>query len=163
MTQEQYWKELYQLKTHICYIEQLLEEADRTDRAVKIILAITSSYSIGAWAIWQELSWLWAGIIAASQVLSAISPFLPYKERIKSYSPLLADLEQIMIQAEFKWHSIAQGEITAAEVNKHRFEIRSLKQKSLKKNLNSTTIPTKERKRLIAEENAREYLNTFYN
>ncbi|MCY1561562.1 hypothetical protein D9M68_988350 [compost metagenome] len=68
-----------------------------------------------------------------------------------------------MIQAEFKWHSIAQGEITAAEVNKHRFEIRSLKQKSLKKNLNSTTIPTKERKRLIAEENAREYLNTFYN
>lgn len=51
MVQEQYWNELYQLKTHINIVEHLLEQAEKVDRIMKIILAITSSVSIGSWAI----------------------------------------------------------------------------------------------------------------
>ena len=161
MVQEQYWKELYQLKTHIGFIELQLERAESIDRALKIILAIASSSSIGAWVIWNHLSWIWAGIIAVSQVVSAISPYLPYKNRIKAYSSLLHELEELMIQAEFKWHAIAEGKMTAKEVNEARFDIRATKQRSLKKYIN-TTIPTDGKLHDKAEASATAYLENFY-
>lgn len=161
MVQEQYWKELYQLKTHIGFIERSLEKSEGIDRLLKIILAIASSSSIGAWAIWNEHSWLWASIIALSQVISAVLPFLPYKSRIKAYSSLLHELEELMIQAEFKWHAISDGELTATEINKARFEVRTSKQKSLKKHI-QTTIPTNGKLHEQAELSASEYLNNFY-
>ena len=162
MTQEQYWKELYQLKAHINYVEILYENADQIDRTLKIILAVAASTSIGAWVIWKNYAWVWASVIAFSQVITAINPFLPYKERIKDYGSLLHELEEILIQAEFKWHSIAEGELTEPEINQARFEIRSQKLKSLKKHITGTTIPRDEKARRRAEDSAREYFETFY-
>jgi hypothetical protein len=161
MVQEQYWKEIYQLKTHIRFIELQLEKSENINRGLKIMLAIASSSSIGAWVIWNHLSWVWAGIIAFSQVISAINPYLPYKNRIKAYTSLLHELEELMIQAEFKWHSIAEGKLTESEINKARFAIRAAKQKSLKKNI-LTTIPTNSSMHAKAEVSAGEYLNNFY-
>ena len=54
MVQEQYWKEIYQLKTHIGFVELQLERSEGIDRALKIVLAIASSSSIGAWVIWAS-------------------------------------------------------------------------------------------------------------
>jgi hypothetical protein len=161
MVQAQYWKELYQLKTHIAFIELQLEKAESIDRGLKITLAIASSSSIGAWVIWDHLSWVWAGVIAFSQVISAVNPYLPYKSRIKGYTSLLHELEELMIQAEFKWHAISEGRLTATEINKARFEVRATKQKSLKKHI-QTTIPTNSAMHAKAENSATEYLSNFY-
>ena len=141
MVQSQYWKEMYQLKVHIAFIELLLERSERADRGLKMFLAVASSSSIGAWVIWTHLSWVWGAIIAGSQVVNAIIQYLPYKNRIKAYSSLLNELEEIMIQCEFKWHAIADGRMAESEINEARFDIRSSKQKALKKNIH-TTIPT---------------------
>lgn len=161
MVQAQYWKELYQLKTHIAFIELQLEKAESVDRGLKIALAITSSSSIGAWVIWNHLSWVWAGIIAFSQVISAVNPYLPYKGRIKSYTSLLHELEELMTKSESKWYEISEGNLTATSINKARFEIRSMKQKSLKKHI-QTTIPTNSAMHEKAESSARAYLSIFY-
>lgn len=161
MVQEQYWKELHQLKTHIGYIVLQLEKAESRDRTLKIVLAIASSSSIGAWVIWSHLSWFWAGIIAVSQVITAVNPYLPYKSRIKAYSSLLHELEELMLRAEFKWHSISEDELTPTEINKARFEVRASKQKSLKKHI-STTIPSDTKLHTQAEDTAIEYLTNFY-
>ena len=161
MVIDQYWKELFQLKTHISFIERKLEKAELVDRVFKIALALTSSASIGAWAIWQQASWVWAFIIALSQVVSAVVPFLPYRTRIKTYSSLLSELEEIMIHAERKWHGISDGKYTEEEINDFRFLIRADKQKALKKNI-QTTIPVDPKIHAEAEESARVYLETFY-
>ena len=50
--------------------------------SLKYFLAITSSSSIEAWAIWNEYSWILASIITFSQVITSIIPFLAYKIRI---------------------------------------------------------------------------------
>lgn len=161
MVQEQYWKEMYQLKTHIGFLDLLLERAEWKDRALKMILAIASSSSIGAWVVWKDFSSVWAGIIAFSQVVSAINPYLPYKNQIKSYSAILHELEELMIQSEFKWHAISEGNLTENEINKARFEIRTAKQKSLKKHI-QTTIPNDRRLHAKAESSARDYFTNFY-
>lgn len=161
MVQEQYWRELFQLKTNICFIENQLEVAEKRERQLKMVLAIASSSSIGAWAIWKDLSYIWTGIIALSQVISAINPFLPYKNRIKEYSSLVRELEEIMIKSEFRWHAIAEGELTSKEINNARFEIQAAKQRALNKHI-TTTIPANEKLQNKAEETATAYLKTFY-
>ena len=152
---------MYQLKTHIRFIGLQLEKAESIDRALKLALAIASSSSIAAWAIWTHISWVWASIIAFSQVISAINPYLPYRNRVKTYISLLNELEELMIQAEFKWYAIAEGELTATDINKSRFEIRAAKQRSLKKYI-QTTIPANPRLQEKAERSASEYLSNFY-
>lgn len=162
MAQERYWKELYQLKVHINYVETYIHDAEKRDRHIKIFMAVTSSASIGAWAIWRDLSFLWGAIIALSQVLAAISPYLPYKMRIKTYSSVLHELEDLFIQSEAKWHDIALGKYDEDEINKARTNLRVLKHKILKKHLPSSVIPDDEKKAVKAEELALNYFSTFY-
>lgn len=50
-----------------------------------------------------------------------------YRNRIKAYTSLLNELEELMIQAEFKWYAIAEGELTATDINKSRFETPSVR------------------------------------
>lgn len=162
MAQERYWKELYQLKVHINYIEAHIHEAEKRDRHIKIFMAVSSSASIGAWAIWRELSFLWGGIIALSQVLAAINPHLPYKARLKTYSSVLHELEELFIQSEAKWHDIALGKQDENEINKTRTNLRLQKHKILKKHLPSSVIPDDTEKAGKAEELALNYFSTFY-
>lgn len=162
MAQQRYWKELYQLKVHINYVESHLYQAERWDRGVKIFMAVASSASIGAWVIWRELSFVWAFIIAASQVVAAISPHLPFKERLKAYSPLLHELEEVFIQAEAKWPDVASGKLTEDEINKERTNLRSQKRKLLKKHLPASVIPDDKDKAKDAEALAWCYFSTFY-
>ena len=162
MAQERYWKELYQLKVHINYVEAHIHEAEKYDRHIKIFMAVASSASIGAWAIWRELSFLWGGIIALSQVLAAISPHLPYKTRLKTYSSVLHELEELFIQSEAKWHDIALDKHDENEINKARTSLRLQKHKILKKHLPTSVIPDDTEKAGKAEELALNYFSTFY-
>lgn len=162
MAQERYWKELYQLKVHINYVEALLCEAEKRDRAIKIFMAVASSASIGAWVIWKDLSILWAAIIASSQVIAAISPHLPYRERLKNYSAVLHELEEIFIQAESNWHEISSGKLSEEEINKARTNVRLQKHKILKKHLPNSVVPDDEVKANRAEELALNYFANFY-
>lgn len=161
MVQEQYWKELHELKTHIYFIEYHLERAEKIDRTLKIVLAVASSSSIGAWVIWSKVAGLWATIIAVSHVISAISQYLPYLNRIKSYSKVLNELNELIIQAEYRWHDIASGKLTPSEINAERFELRNKKNKSLKEHI-PTTIPSNDVFHQKAEEKSREYFNNYY-
>jgi hypothetical protein len=162
MLQKQYWREVYQLKVHINIVEMLLESSEKIDRTLKIILAVSASTSIGAWALWSHLSWVWGSVIASSQVITAINPFLPYRGRISSYAALLHELEELMIEAELAWHGIAEGERTKAEINKARFRIRAQKLKALKKHLGGSTIPNSDQIAAKAEDTANDYFRTFY-
>ncbi|MEQ9006260.1 MAG: hypothetical protein RLP12_00135, partial [Ekhidna sp.] len=99
--------------------------------------------------------------IAASHVVTAINQYLPYQSRMKSYSTLLRDLEELMLQAELRWHSISEGQLSAEEINEARFEIRGVKQKSLNKHI-QTTIPTDMKLQEKAEQQALNYFKTFY-
>ncbi|EGQ9395441.1 hypothetical protein AB1K39_15805 [Vibrio cholerae] len=161
MVQQQYWHELYALKTHINYIELQLEKAELMDRRIKLFLAITSSSSIGGWAIWQNLSIVWAFLIAGSQVVTAILPHLPYASRIKTYSSVLTELNSLMVKAEFKWNAIASGKLNSEEINKARFDLISIKSKALDKHIPST-IPSDGKLREESEKLARDYFDLFY-
>lgn len=162
MTQEHFWKELYRLKFHICLMELLLEKNERYDRGIMIFLAVTSSASIGGWAIWRDFGFVWAFVIAASQVLNAIRQYLPFKDRLKSYSGLLNELEDIYLRAESQWLEISAGIWNDAEIKKALDDLRVRRQKAFRKNLPETTIPESGKIAGLAEDKAFSYFNNFY-
>src|SRR3989442_4975515 len=124
MYQEQYWKELYELEVHANYIELYHQKSERWDNAINTFSAITSSSSIAGWVIWQQYSFVWGGIIALSQVISAIKMFLPYKARVNSLPRLLHELEEIFIDAERDWYKVSEGHLTEEQIHKLLFQVR---------------------------------------
>jgi hypothetical protein len=162
MYQEKYWKELYQLKVHLNYVELYLQDSEYKEKAVNIFLALTSSGSIAAWVIWQKVAVIWAFIIAASQVVTAIKNFLPYKERLKALFGLVHDFEDIVLIAEKKWFDVAEGKLTEEEIHKLQFDIRSKKTMALKKHLGSKILPEKAQLMIKAQASADVYFNNFY-
>ena len=162
MYQERYWKELYQLKIHVNYLMIYLEKSEFNDKAVNIFLAITSSSSICGWAIWQKYSFIWAIVIAASQLITAIKMFLPYKTRMKIIGGLVHELEEILHYCEMRWFDVAEGNLTEEDIHKLQFEIRKRKAQAVKKHLGIDTLPPKKNYFDEARGLANTYFDNFY-
>ncbi len=86
--QARYWNPFVQLKRDAAYIGRYHAADEAVDRWLDILSAIASSSSIGAWAIWRDHAPVWAIIIAASQMLTAIRAYLPYKARLRTLATL---------------------------------------------------------------------------
>jgi hypothetical protein len=65
---------------------------------------LTSSASIGAWAVWQEFQIVWAIIIAASNVLNIIKPYFPYSKYIKELSENALSMQNLHLDYERLWY-----------------------------------------------------------
>ncbi|MBM4864706.1 hypothetical protein HYO48_22065 [Vibrio parahaemolyticus] len=162
MYQEKYWREMDQLKVHVLYLESYLEKTINIDRAINIFLAIASSGSIAGWVIWQPLSFVWGAIIALSQAINAVKPYLPYAKRLKSLQSASNELESVFISMEGLWFKVSEGELTAEQVHslqmKYKEKIRQISQK----HFGSSTLP--ENKKLLskAQATAKIYFDNFY-
>lgn len=139
-----------------------MEQSEFKDKAVNIFLAVTSSSSICGWAIWNKLGFMWAMIIAASQLINAVKQFLPYRTRLKAISGILKELEELSTSAETKWFDVAEGNLTDKEINKLQFDIRSQKTKAVQKHLGINTLPKKEKLFNMAKQLANTYIKNFY-
>ena len=100
MYQIRYWNLLKELKAQVAYLHAYAASDEFLDKSVNIFLAVTSSASIAGWALWNEYQLVWACIIAASQVVTAIKPFLPFRKRMKAVSDLNTQIQSIFLDAE---------------------------------------------------------------
>lgn len=162
MYQQRYWKELFQLKVHLNYLELYQQQSEKSDKILNIFLAITSSSSIAAWAIWDQYSFVWGLIIAASQALNAIKAFLPFKARLKALTSLLHELEELLIYTEMKWYDVSEGLLTEKEIHDLQYEIRKKKHQALRKHLAGQSLPEKKPLFSKANESTNAYFDNFY-
>lgn len=115
--QEKYWYYMVQIKASIYYLEIYSEQSFKWDRRVNIYGAIASSSSIAAWTVWKDWSYVWAFIIAASQVFNAIKEYLPFGRRLKVLRPFTEEMKALYIKMEYDWYRVAKGELTETEIN----------------------------------------------
>lgn len=94
------------------------------DRNINIFLAITSSGSIAAWAIWELYPMLWATIIAISQVLTAIKPYFPFFKYVKELNAKNYKMELINIDIERLWYKLSKRNISEEEAEEQYFDLR---------------------------------------
>lgn len=138
--QEKYWKYMVQIKAWIFYLDVYTEDSYRWDRIINIVVAIASSTSIAAWAIWQKYSFVWSIIIAISQVLTTIKGFLPYSKRLKMLVPFMEDLKFLYNKIEYNWFKVASGDLSEDEINELLYSFKDEFANIENKNLKEETL-----------------------
>jgi hypothetical protein len=162
MYQQKYWNQLKELKVHVYYVQHYAVKQSRYDQLVNIFLAITSSSSIAAWAIWKEYQFIWACIIAASQVISAVKPLLPYKKRLAALNKLGDMLSLIALKAEKDWFYVAEGKWDEELIHTNWATLKEDALSVENKCLNGITLPKDNAMLRIAEQDADTYLQNTY-
>ena len=162
MEQSLYWTELFHLKVGHRYTECYLAHAEKWERWINMTSALCASSSIGAWVIWKDAAFLWALIIAASQVLQAVKPFLPFQERIKRLAGLRNSYAELFVYADSRWPSIAAGELTIKELAKLRNEIRTRQLQYDQKAFPTSALPENVAFLEEATQYAEKYFLIFY-
>lgn len=89
-----------QLRAGVYYLQAYQIHSEKWNTRIQGFLAITSSASIGGWAIGDEYSMIWGFVIAASQVVNVIKGFLPFQKRAKDIGSLNIEQEKLALQED---------------------------------------------------------------
>lgn len=160
--QNRYWNTLKELRTHVIYLHLYAEHSERRDKAISIFLALASSTSIAAWAIWKDQQMIWACIIAVSQIISAVKPFLPYKQRLLAIFDLNDKIQELALECEKGWFDVSEGELTDREIHDKHIELRNKSLAAEKRSLKGITLPRQKNILKSAEIEADVYLRNNY-
>jgi len=134
----QLWSTLCNLKFKEYCIGLLISKFQKLDRNINIFLALASSGSIGAWAIWKEYPMIWGSIIVVSQIVSTIKPYFPYNKYVKELNERYLKIEYINIELEQLWYKYSKRKVNDDQANELYVEIRKEIAKAL--NFSSDTI-----------------------
>lgn len=140
-TVDQYWDSMNEFKAHCYYVHGYLVRSESWNRRIEIYLAVTSSVSIGGWAVWREHSFFWAILIAASQVVNAIKNYLPFSKRVQPLRGLSYAFDELFIDLEDDWFSISEGELTEKEIHAKTIDFKRKVGALWKKHVGELTIP----------------------
>ncbi len=162
MYQQKYWNQLKELKVHVYYAQHYAVKQNKYDQIINIFLAISSSSSIAAWALWKEYQFVWAFIIAASQVVTAIKPLLPYKKRLSALNKLGDMLSLIALKAERDWYFVSEGKWNEELIHTKWADLKENALAAENKCLNGITLPKDKTVLSSAESEADIYLQSTY-
>lgn len=159
--QTQYWYNFATIKNNSIYINRYHAKVEKFDRKLKIFTAITSSSSIAAWAIWKDWSFVWSIIIAASQILTAVKPLLPFKERLRALSLFGTELDALALAAEEGWFAVSHGRLTDEEIHKKTMALKKKVHTAQYTAFRNMSLPEDANLLIIAEKEAMDYMTTI--
>ncbi|WP_148193995.1 hypothetical protein [Pseudomonas syringae] len=160
--QHRYWVELQTIKAHAYYLELYQLRSENIERGISIGLAIASSSSIAGWVIWEKYAFIWACLIMASQVTSAVYRYLPFKARIKPLSAAGVEISILANTAEKAWYDISRGELTEGDINQKLFSLREKSSAILKSAFGGMVIPENEKLLRKAEQQMFKHFKSHY-
>ncbi|WP_342727330.1 hypothetical protein AAFG07_11290 [Bradyrhizobium sp. B097] len=158
-----YWQELVTLKRDARYIDLCLGRTETIDRTIKATLAIAASSSIGGWAIFKDYSFVWAFIVAGSQVLQVVKEYLPYKTRLRALAGLSQDLNAISLAAEDNWYRVSKGLVYDEDIHDLRFAFKKRISAALQKAFPAAGLPVNKRLEKQADEEVQAYFSIYQN
>jgi len=93
-------------------------------RIYSFFLALTSTGSVAAWAIWQKCPTLWACIVGLSQVLHVAKPYIPFIKNDDAFREMSYVFERLYIEYERLWHAWEEGQVDDAVAEERFYEFR---------------------------------------
>jgi hypothetical protein len=127
--QRMYWDEFVQLKADACYIREYRNALNGWVTSTATIRAVASSGGIAAWVIWQRYAFLWASIIALSQLADALKDVFPFQKRRTALSRWVRQLDRMFVVAQRDWDAIAHGRCRDEQISKLLHQLRSREQR----------------------------------
>jgi hypothetical protein len=124
--------------------------------------AVASSGGIALWVIWREYAFVWASIIAASQVADALKDVFPFSRQHKATSEYMLTLDRLLIDAELEWTRVGAGNYPDDEVINRRHALMTLQHEALRKDFPDGLPPQNAALREMADLEAADYLLRTY-
>lgn len=150
-----------QLRASVYYLSAYQIYLEKWDTRIQVFLAITSSSSIGGWAIWDEYGIIWGCVIAVSQVINAVKGFLPFQKRAKEIGSLNTAMEKLALDTENKWFSVFEGELTDKEIFDFVSDLKRRKWEISDKHFRDQSLPIKPKFESEAAERTKDYLEIY--
>ncbi|MGT2453882.1 hypothetical protein ACU4GI_11520 [Cupriavidus basilensis] len=160
--QQRFWRALYELVSHAYFLEGYCQRSAVWERRTNVTLALTSTSSLGIWAVFKQYPLLWSGIIVGTQLVSATSKLLPFSSRVRAASACAHEYRLHLNWAEARWCEIADGLLTDAEISKARVDLQAKTAKSLKSHFPLGGLPDNPGLLEKAETRANQYLTHHY-
>ena len=110
-TKTRFWNFFTQMKMDEYYYARYQDSSAKWERNLTIATCIVSFGGIALWPIWETLWWLWAIIIAAAQILSAIKHLLPFSRRAIVGAYFLQDFGYLINEVEYAYGRILTGQL----------------------------------------------------
>ena len=148
---DKYWAYYTRTKYELQYFYAYLNDSYKWLKYIESFLAIMSSSSIAAWAIWSEIPFVWAFIIAVSQVVTALKQYLPYSKRIQALNGLLPKLDNVLNRIDHNWFNVENGQITDEQINDLIFNFKKECADLSNKHLTGIYLPERDDLRKSAE------------
>jgi len=120
----QIWYFFIDSKTNENLSNLLLKRYQKLDLCINILLVLTTSSSVAAWAIWQKFPLLWALLIGISQILTLIKPYFLFHKYIKVFSEKGIQWQYNTLELEKLWYDYNNGIIDDNKASSIYFELR---------------------------------------
>lgn len=161
-SRELYWRQLIQLKTDSVYVRLYRDNRHKWVSGLGILRAIASSGGIAAWAIWRQYAFVWALIIAASQVADALREVFPFTRQYRAAGEYMLALDRLLIDAEMEWVKVFKGDYPDDDVLDRRRVLMTLQVEAQRKSFPNGLPPRNHTLQRVAEREAAAYLSGMY-
>jgi len=118
--QRLYYQELVRLRVLIEYGQRYNDYVSLWKLRFDLLRAIASSGAIATWAIVQSYPYVWAAIIAASQVVDVLMDVLPIAKRRESSVGMKIELEKRFNEALSEWEDVFAGQFNNRDITELR-------------------------------------------
>jgi hypothetical protein len=125
------WATLCNVKFKTYLLQEILHKYQTMERTINIFLAIASCGSIAAWAIFREYQFLWAIIIAFSQVITAIRPYIPYSKYVKVFNMKCMEASLMNVELDRMFHNLRTRKVKEDEIQNQYYSLEERKAKML--------------------------------
>lgn len=106
------WNHLANLKFKAIYCQKYSSLAGFWGGTFSVFLALTSTGSVAAWAIWNKYPFLWAIIVGLAQVLQLAKPHLPFLGADRDLLERSFEFERLYLDAECLWQDVEAERIS---------------------------------------------------
>ena len=118
------WNFLVDSKTNEYLSSLIVKKYQKWDLCTNIFLVIATSSSIATWAIWKELPFLWAAIIAISQIITLLKPYFLFPKYIKVFYEKSILWQNISLELEELWHKFENNIVDKSKATDAYFEFK---------------------------------------
>lgn len=122
------WNGLANIKFRSIYTAKVSRRINYIGNGYSIFLSLASASSVATWAMWKELPYLWAAIVAISQVLHVVKPYLPFSKGSRDFIEMSLLYEEIYLEYECLWYDNIKQNRNESSIEKR---LGVLKQKEL--------------------------------
>lgn len=160
-SKERFWHFFTTTTVQGFLLKRVASRSETIETWLNGFLAVTSSSSIAAWAIWQKHPMVWAGIIAASQVVTSIKPFLPYRKLQANAMGLINAFFPILLTIEESWYKICNGNLQPDQIDAllmtHKRDLQRVETEHFK----DSQLPNKPKLLAKAKAESNQYFNSL--